>query len=112
MVPVRLLLIPVLITLNYIVLPFQMLGYAGSGLILYTLYLFMPPEVINLFYDLSTLPSRLSSLVDTSLWRLLVWPFHYLLELLRPIPLIGRMVEPIAPEEELTFQRRKILKVA
>jgi len=85
-----------------------MLGYLGSGAVLYMLYLFIPPEIIALFKDVSTLPSRLSSLVDTTLWRLLVAPLHYILELLKSIPVIGGSIErmfqpnPIASEGELT----------
>ena len=59
MVPIRLGLIPALICLNTIILPFELMGYLGSGTVLYLLYLFIPPEIITLFNDLSTLPSRI-----------------------------------------------------
>ena len=108
MVPIRLILIPILIGLNMIILPCDMLGYLGSGAVLYVLYLCMPPEIIALFKDVSTLPSRLSALVDTVLWRLLVTPCHYILELLRSLPVIGDIIsralqppQPIASEGEL-----------
>lgn len=103
MVPIRLVLIPTLICLNMIVLPFDMMGYLGSGTVLYLLYMCIPPEIIALFKDVSTLPSRMSSLVDTVLWRLLVTPCHYILELLRSLPFIGQMLQPkpIASEGEL-----------
>jgi len=92
MLPVRLLLIPVLITLNLSAYPFRVVGYWGSSATLYALDLICPPEIRNAILDLTTLPSRISSLPGELLYRLLVLPLQFIVGLLRSIPYVREYV--------------------
>jgi len=83
MLPIRILLIPMLMALNLLTFPFRALGYAGSAAILYMLEIVAPGEVRTALADLTTLPQRIRSSLELTLLRLLILPFHYIVELLR-----------------------------
>ena len=94
MLPIRLVLMPVLIVLNLFTLPFRVVGFWGSTSVLYVMNLICPPEIRNAIFDLTTLPSRISSLPGEMLYRLLVLPLQFIVGLLRSIPYIRTYVEP------------------
>jgi len=92
MLPVRLMLMPVLIALNLFTCPFRVCGYWGSTAVLYALDMTCPPEARNAVSDLTTLPSRISSLPGELLYRLLLLPLHFIVELLKSIPYVRTYV--------------------
>jgi hypothetical protein len=94
MLPVRLLLIPALVSLNLFTYPCRVVGYWGSTSVLYAMNLICPPEIRNAISDLTTLPSRISSLPGEVLYRLLVLPVQFIVRLLRSIPYIRTYIEP------------------
>jgi len=95
MIPLRIPMIPLLIGLNLFTYLPRAAGYVGYTGVLYVLNMIVPPEIRTALIDLTTLPQRIGSFFDSALYRILVFPLYLIMNLLRSIPAVGRIVEPV-----------------